>query len=202
LNEQFKKGIVELSELHLIGLVTEGSEMAFEKFFKTYFKSLHAYAFTMLQDEIMAEEIVQQVFYKIWEKKEQFKVHTSVRAFLFKAVYNECLNYLKHQKHKFSHQNYVLYTNRGQVSNENATMRVEFNELETRLHKAMNELPEQCRTIFYMSRFDELKYREIAQQLGLSIKTVEAQMGKALKVLRKKLIDFLPVLLWLILKTR
>jgi RNA polymerase sigma-70 factor (ECF subfamily) len=193
---------VELSELHLINLVSQGSEMAFEKFFKTYFKSLHAYAFTVLQDEIMAEEIVQQVFYKIWEKKEQFRVHSSVKAFLYKAVYNECLNYLKHQQHRLNHQNYVVYTSRNQASNENAALRVELNELETRLHKAINELPEQCRNIFYMSRFDELKYREIADELGISIKTVEAQMGKALKVLRKKLIDFLPILIWLILKTR
>lgn len=193
---------MELSELRLIDLVTEGSEMAFEKFFKTYFKSLHAYAFVMLQDEIMAEEVVQQVFYRIWEKKEQFRVHTSVKAFLYKTVYNECLNYLKHQKHKANHQNYVLYANRSQVSNENAAMRVELNELETQLKKAMNELPEQCRTIFYMSRFDELKYREIATQMGLSIKTIEAQMGKALKVLRKKLADFLPLIIWLIFKMK
>lgn len=193
---------MELSEQHLVGLVTEGSEMAFERFFKTYFKSLHAYAFVMLQDEIMAEEIVQQVFFKIWEKKEQFRVHTSVKAFLYKSVYNECLNYLKRQKHKTDHQDYVLYANRSQVSSESAAFRVELSELETRLNKAMNELPEQCRTIFYMSRFDELKYREIATQLGLSIKTVEAQMGKALKVLRKKLVDFLPVLIWLIFDIR
>ncbi|HTD39113.1 MAG TPA: RNA polymerase sigma-70 factor [Mucilaginibacter sp.] len=193
---------MELSELRLIDLAAEGSEMAFEKFFKTYFKSLHAYALVMLQDEIMAEEIVQQVFYRIWERKEQFRVHTSVKAFLYKAVYNECLNYLKHQKHKANHQNHVWYANRNSISNENAAMRVELSELETRLQKAMNELPEQCRTIFYMSRFDELKYREIANQMGLSIKTVEAQMGKALKALRKKLVDFLPILIWLIFKMK
>jgi len=191
---------VELGELHLIEQVTEGNEMAFERFFKTYFKSLYAYAFTMLHDEIMSEEIVQQVFYKIWEKKEQFSVHTSVKAFLYKAVYNECMNYIKHQKHKADHQNHVVYINPNSVSDENATMRVELSELETQLQKALSELPEQCRTIFYMSRFDELKYREIASQMGLSIKTVEAQMSKALKVLRKKLVDFLPLLLWLLLK--
>jgi RNA polymerase sigma-70 factor, ECF subfamily len=191
---------VELTELHLIEQVAEGSEMAFERFFKTYFKSLYAYAFTMLQDEIMAEEIVQQVFYKIWEKKEQFTVHTSVKAFLYKAVYNGCLNYLEHQKHKAQHQDYVVYINRNRVSDENAAMRVELNELQSRLQTALSELPEQCRTIFYMSRFDELKYREIAERMGLSVKTIEAQMGKALKILRKKLAEFLPLLIWLILK--
>jgi RNA polymerase sigma-70 factor, ECF subfamily len=191
---------VDLAELRLVEQVAEGSEMAFERFFKTYFKSLYAYAFTVLQDEIMAEEMVQQVFYKIWEKKEQFGVHTSVKAFLYKAVYNECLNYLKHQKHKANHQNYVVYVNRNQVSDENTAMRVELSELQSRLQTALSELPEQCRTIFYMSRFDELKYREIAERMGLSVKTIEAQMGKALKILREKLIDFLPLLIWLILK--
>jgi len=191
---------VDLAELRLVEQVAKGSEPAFERFFKTWFKSLYAYAFTMLQDEIMAEEMVQQVFYKIWEKKEQFAVHTSVKAFLYKAVYNECLNYLKHQKHKANHKDHVVYINRNQVSDENAAMRVELNELQSHLQAALSELPEQCRTIFYMSRFDELKYREIAERMGLSIKTVEAQMGKALKILRKKLVDFLPLLIWLILK--
>lgn len=190
---------MDLAELRLVEQVAEGNEIAFERFFKTYFKSLYAYAFTMLEDEIMAEEVVQQVFYKIWEKKEQFGIYTSVKAFLYKAVYNECLNYLKHQKHITDHQNHVVYVNRNRASDDNAAMRVELNELQSHLQTAMSELPEQCRTIFYMSRFDELKYREIAERMGLSIKTIEAQMGKALKILREKLIDFLPLLIWLIL---
>ncbi len=191
---------MDLAERRLVEQVAEGGEPAFERFFKTYFKSLYAYAFTMLRDEIMAEEIVQQVFYKIWEKKEQFRVNTSAKAYLYKAVYNECLNYLEHQKHKAKHQNYVVYIDRNRVSDESPAMRVELNELQSRLQAALSELPEQCRTIFYMSRFDELKYREIAERMGLSIKTVEAQMGKALKILREKLADFLPLLIWLILK--
>lgn len=191
---------MDLAELRLVEQVAEGSEMAFERFFRTYFKSLYAYAFTMLQDEIMAEEIVQQVFYKIWEKKEQFSIHTSVKAFLYKAVYNECLNYLKHQKHRDEHHDYLVHINRNRVSDDNAAMRVELNELQSGLQTALSELPEQCRTIFYMSRFDGLKYREIAERMGLSIKTIEAQMGKALKVLREKLVDFLPLFIWLILK--
>ena len=67
-------------------------------------------------------------------------------------------------------------------------------ELEQQINKALNELPEQCRTIFQMSRFEELKYQEIADRLGLSIKTIENQMGKALKILRVKLVDYLPIL--------
>ena len=80
----------------------------------------------------------------------------------------------------------------------NAAEKLRLKELEQRLEKALNELPEQCRTIFQMSRFEELKYAEIAGRLGLSVKTVENQMGKALKLLRTKLADFLPALLMLL----
>ena len=82
---------------------------------------------------------------------------------------------------------------------EQASKKLELRELEDRISEAIKELPQQCRTIFQMSRFEELKYKEIADQLGLSIKTVENQMGKALKIMRTKLADFLPlILLWLI----
>jgi RNA polymerase sigma-70 factor (ECF subfamily) len=155
-----------------------------------------------LQDEVMAEEMVQQVFYTIWDKKEQFRVHTSVRAFLYRWVHNECLNYLKHEKHRVNYRNHLLNANKYQISGDQAGMRLELNELEAALQQAIKSLPEQCRNIFCLNRFGGLKYREIAAQLGLSVKTVEAQMGKALKVLRKKLIDFLPVLLLLLFKIK
>ena len=87
----------------------------------------------------------------------------------------------------------MVYLNRNRVSDDNATMRVELNELQSHLKTALSELPEQCRTIFQMSRFDELKYREIADKLDISVKTVENQMGKALKLLRIKLVEFLPL---------
>src|SRR5205085_8962102 len=78
---------------------------------------------------------------------------------------------------------------------DKASKKIQLKELEEKLHKALNDLPEQCRTIFQMSRFEELRYREIAEQLNISIKTVENQMGKALKILRTKLVDFLPLLI-------
>jgi len=190
---------VELSELHLVNLVSEGDEPAFERLFKSYFKSLHAYAMVIVRDDILAEEAVQQVFFRIWEKKEQLKVHTSVKAFLYRAVYNECINYLNRRKHRSAYEDHMLKTGAGE-SYESALMRIERTELETQLQKAMDGLPPQCRNIFYMSRFGELKYREIAAELGLSVKTVEVQMGKALKILRAKLVDFLPLLLWLLTK--
>ena len=189
---------MEQNEEGLIAEVITGSEMAFESFFKTYYESLCAYAYILLHDRDMAEEMVQQVFYKLWEKKEQLNIHTSVKAFLYRSVYNECLNHLKHDKHKLAHQNHSLHV-AAYAYQEQTDDKVKLSELQARLKDAIQDLPEQCRNIFYMNRMEELKYREIAEQLGLSIKTVEAQLSKALRILRTKLADLLPVIIGLLL---
>lgn len=160
----------------------------FEHLFKAHYKELHAYAGVMLRDMDMAEEIVQGMFLRFWEKRELLNVQTSIKAYLYKCVYNDSMNYLKHQKVKTKYHDFAAYTMNNEY--EPASSRVELSELEIKLQEALNELPEACRTIFQMSRFEELKYREIAEQLDLSIKTVENQMGKALKILRLKLVDF------------
>lgn len=169
------------------------SETEFEQVFKSHFKALHAYACTILQEEAMAEEIVQQVFFKLWEKKDQVNIQQSLNAYLYRSVYNECLNYLKHKKVKKAHQSHTLYTSG--TTSDNVSRKVIARELEEKIADALNQLPEQCRTIFQMSRFEELKYREIADKLNLSVKTVENQMGKALKIMRMQLVEYLPVLL-------
>jgi len=177
-------------------LLSQRDETAFEQVFKTHFKRLHAYAFTILRDEVEAEEMVQQVFFKLWERNvrkdsfgETVSLSGSVSAYLYRAVHNESLNYIKHQRVRSNHQLHVAYSMKNEV--EHPAKKVMAGELEKKIHTALNELPEQCRTIFQMSRFDELKYREIADKLGISVKTVENQMGKALKLLREKLVDFL-----------
>ncbi|HEX6169784.1 MAG TPA: RNA polymerase sigma-70 factor [Chitinophagaceae bacterium] len=180
---------MELENGSIGTLLAQKDETAFEQVFKTHFKRLHAYAFTILRDEAEAEEIVQQVFFKLWERNENLSLTGSVSAYLYRAVHNESLNYLKHQKVRSNHQLHVAYSMKNEV--EHPAKKVMAGELEKKIHTALNELPEQCRTIFQMSRFDELKYREIADKLGISVKTVENQMGKALKLLREKLVDFL-----------
>ncbi len=180
--------VVERSEFtnaELIGLLIEGDEIAFEQVFKSYFKALHAYALTIVKDQETAEEIVQALFLRLWEKKENLDPQTNLKAYLYRSVYNDSLNYLKHQKVKLKYQNHVVY----QMKNEtdNAANRVQLSELENQLQRALTQLPEQCRTIFQLSRFEELKYQEIADRLNLSIKTVENQMGKALRQLKQYL---------------
>ncbi|OYW18032.1 MAG: hypothetical protein B7Z54_06925 [Sphingobacteriales bacterium 12-47-4] len=150
-----------------------------------------------MKDNDQAEEMVQQVFFNLWDRSENLNLTGSVQAYLYKAVYHECLNYIKHQKVRSDHQLRVAYSLKNQ--SDNAAKKVLTKELEVRLRSALNELPEQCRTIFQMSRFEELKYKEIADRLNISIKTVENQMGKALKILRTNLADCLTIFLILIL---
>ena len=188
---------MELENESIGTLLAQRDEAAFEQMFKTHFKRLHAYAFTILRDEIQAEEMVQQVFFKLWERNENLSLSGSVTAYLYRAVHNESLNYIKHQKVRSNHQLNVAYSMKNEV--EHPAKKIMSGELEKKIHSALNELPEQCRTIFQMSRFEELRYREIADRLGISVKTVENQMGKALKLLRLKLLDFLPLTMLLFL---
>ncbi|PPL01261.1 RNA polymerase sigma-70 factor [Parapedobacter indicus] len=172
-------------------LVHTDHEVIFEEAFKSNFKALHAYSYTMLQDEGMAEEIVQTVFLKLWESRDRMTIHTSLRAYLYKSVYNESLNYLKHKKVQRRYMEEAMVAHKQQQTEETEAD----NELQRQLQRALRQLPEKCRTVFQLSRFEELKYQEIAERLGISLKTVEAHMGKALKLLRIQLADFLPLLL-------
>ena len=169
----------------------------FERSFKEHFKNLHAYAVSILKDEDDAEEMVQNVFYKLWEKKERIEGLQSVAAYLYRAVHNECMNFVKHEKVKKGYHAHAVHVGSISQQEQDSANR---KELESKVRAALQELPEQCRTIFQLSRFEELKYREIADKLGLSVKTVENQMGKALKIMRTKLADYISVV-WLLLIT-
>ncbi len=189
---QMEQNIANTQPLH------QHTEIAFEQVFKEHYKRLHGYAFTLLKDEDEAEEVVQNMFVKLWERKEQLHTLQSIPAYLYRSVYNDCMNVMKHEKVKARHQQFVKGTNTEAEGGHNAAA---LRELEQKLGSALAELPEQCRTIFQMSRFEELKYREIADKLGLSVKTIENQMGKALKLMRQKLADYLPLVAWVLFIT-
>ncbi|WP_163377931.1 RNA polymerase sigma-70 factor [Cyclobacterium sp. SYSU L10401] len=172
-------------------------EVVFEAQFKNYFGPLHAYAQALLKDGEAANEIVQTVFLKLWEKREDLKISISLKAYLYKCVYYDCLNYIKHEKVKKKH----FELNRYEMANTksvDASFSVEDQEMQSKLNHALDHLPEKCRRVFLLSRMEELKYKEIALRLGLSVKTVEAHMGKALKMLRIELAEFLPlfIMMW------
>ena len=170
-------------------------DQVFEQLFKTHFRGLHTYACTILRDSHLAEEIVQIVFVKLYERSDRIYIETSLEAYLYRSVYYESLNHRKHEKIKARYRSFAA---RHVDQTSTIELGSNYRELEIRLQKALEELPEQCRTIFQLSRFEGLKYREIAHRLGLSVKTVENQMGKALRILRGKLMAFLSVILILL----
>lgn len=184
---------MEVDDAFLIDRLQKRDEKAFEQVFKKNFKNLHAYAFTLLNDGMAAEEMVQNVFFKLWERHNRITISGTVEAYLYKSVYNESLNYLKHLKVRAEHRLYVSHKKEADGGYHSKTLQAK--ELQQRISEAMNELPEQCRTVFQLSRFEELRYKEIASRLGISVKTVENHMGKALKMLRAKLADFLILVL-------
>lgn len=169
----------------------EGDIKSFESIFNAYYKALVGYANTMLNDIDEAEDRVQQVYIMLWEKRTVIEIHTSLRAFLYKAVHNACLNKIKQQKVRSEYAKVIQLNNNSDYQYE----KLEEKELQKKIEYAIDLLPEQCSKIFKMSRFEQLKYQEIADQLGLSIKTIENQMGKALKILREQLKEYLPLLI-------
>ncbi|RYY93877.1 MAG: RNA polymerase sigma-70 factor [Chitinophagaceae bacterium] len=187
------------NEHRLIALLGQKDAATFEEVFKAHYRPLHAYACQLLKDSDLAEEAVQNVFFRLWDRSGSLNISGPVAAYLYRAVHNEALNQLKHQSVRTRHGLQVSHLAAGAAS-EPASARVQQKELAARLQEALIELPEQCRTIFQMSRFEELRYREIAERLGLSVKTVENQMGKALRILRSRLADLLGILLFILLK--
>jgi RNA polymerase sigma-70 factor (ECF subfamily) len=165
----------------------------FEQFFQEYYIPVLHYCGTIVKDMDDANDIVQQVFVSMWQKSEEINIHTSARAYLYKMVYNASLDFLKHEKIKLRHRKEAPEINNVTAFSDKAAE----NELEEKIELAIAELPERCGKIFRMSRLKNLKYREIATVLNISEKTVENQMGKALKILREALKDYLPILLLL-----
>ena len=138
-----------------------------------------------------AEEAVQGIFVKLWSEREKIKITTSLKTYLQKSVQNKCLDILKHKKIV---QDYADKTanNPGSQSGNNEDL-ILYTELKEKIEYSINNLPENCREIFKMSRYGGLKYTEIAQKLDISVKTVEAQIGKALKKLRDDLKEYMMI---------
>ena len=187
---------MNLPEQLQIEALSEGDITVFEMLFRTYYQPLCNYAYTFLQDKEDAEEIVQSTFLMVWEKRDTLSIRTSVKPYLYAMVRNACLNVLKHQKIKQRYAGEEIAL--ADRAHDSVSQSVATNELEQKIRLAMDALPEQCRLVFKLSRFEELKYAEIAEQLNISIKTVENHMGKALRIMREQLRDFLPLMVILL----
>jgi RNA polymerase sigma-70 factor (ECF subfamily) len=169
----------------IIERMQQGDERALELLFKTYYAQLCRFARNMLKDSTQAEDMVQDVFMKVWDKRGQINITTSLKAYLFMAVRNHCLNALKVNERKFWMDESMEDDTR--LSDDDMINELSAKSLSERINVAIDKLPAKCRQTFQLSRFEELSYKEIAETMNVSVKTVENQMGKALSFLRTTL---------------
>lgn len=165
---------------------------SFEALFRHYFPALMAFSLKFLSNEDDAREVVHMVFINLWEKRDSLDTSTSLKSYLFTSVHNRSMNMIRDRK-KFSNEEIPESDTGIDVQSQMETM-----ELEEKINAVIASLPEKCREVFELSRFEGLKYGEIAEKLNISIKTVENQMSKALKILRENLAKYLSLLVWIL----
>jgi RNA polymerase sigma-70 factor (ECF subfamily) len=165
-----------------------GDIKAFEVLFRTFYGELCNYAYQYFRDKDTAEEIVQDLFYKLWEKKEMLIIRSSVRSYLYKSVYNNAMMLIREKKVRKTTN--TLPENSEMPPGYMPDQQLETIELDRVVESTLSAMPKKVRRIFEMSRFEGLKYKEIADKLLISIKTVEANMGKALKLFRENLKEY------------
>ena len=179
--------ISKLPEQEIIKAIREGDADVFRQVFDTCYDGLCRYAFTFLRNMDEAEDTVQFMFMKLWERKETLTIKASVASYLYGAVYHRCINQLEHKAIIRNHEQNKQREEAGEVQPDTVFPE----ELEATIRRAVDGLPPQCRTIFVMSRYEELPHAAIAARLGLSVHTVQNQICKALRILREELKDLL-----------
>jgi RNA polymerase sigma-70 factor, ECF subfamily len=161
----------------------------FELLFKGEYKGLCFFAMKYVKDIETSREIVQDAFVSLWEKKDTIDLSKQVRSYLSTSVRNKCLNWLRNNR-KFNNTLLDVEDLPHEIRFDPPD-RMVMTELSERIETSLDELPEKCREVFRLSRSENLKYNQIAEQLGISVKTVEAQMSKALQHMRTRLAEYL-----------
>ncbi|MFY9150371.1 MAG: RNA polymerase sigma-70 factor [Prolixibacteraceae bacterium] len=165
-----------------------GSQVCFDYFFEKYYQGLCVYAFKILKSNSEAEDLVQDFFVRLLEKRKTIQITDSVKSYFLRSVHNRCLDYLAHQKVVASHESYRLRMMSEEDFQEYPLLDV---ELKQKIETAIRNLPDSIRETFMLNRFDGLSYHEIASRENVSVKTVEYRISKALGILRLELGDYL-----------
>ncbi len=171
----------------IVNRLINKDKRAFELVFNEYYNIMVLYASRFMDTREEAEEITQEVFVKFWEKCDTLSEDSSIKSYLYRSVHNSCLNTIKHEKVKDGYRQHVIQMMESSYQNEFNNEDPE--NVRNRINAEIEKLPPRCCEIFKLSRFEGLKYQEIADHLEISVKTVEVQMGKALKTLRENLQD-------------
>ena len=171
--------------------MSEKFEVTYRKLFRTYYGNLLFYANRIVGEE-EAADVVQDVFVELWHKKDTIEIGEQIQAFLYRAVYTRALNVLKHREVKDNYEALVQEIHEKRVDfyrpdNNDVIKRMENTELRKEIAEAINELPDKCKVVFKLSYLHDMKNKAIAEALGISQRTVESHMYKALRLLRSRL---------------
>ncbi len=159
--------------------------LIFENIYREFYIDLCRYCFLFIRSEKTAEDIVQEQFIYLWEKRDEISIHTSVKSYLFKAVRNKSINYLKSKYANIHFEDTTVIFDIAEFSTP--SHKYETQELEKIIYKALKSLPDRCYHIFSLSRYSPLSNRQIAEKLSISEKTVENQITIALKIIKSYL---------------
>jgi RNA polymerase sigma-70 factor (ECF subfamily) len=178
-----------MDDRELLVRLRRGDDAAYEAIFRQWYAPLVATTAALLREREPAEEVVQDVMLELWRRRESLTLEQSLRAYLFQASRNRALNYLRRLRVETRGEATIAAA---MSTPDQADSQVREEELRVAIQSAIAGLPDRCREVFELSRIHGLKYAEIATTLGISVKTVEAQMGKALRVMREKLAVWMP----------
>ncbi len=170
----------------LFDQLRRGDQNALKQLFALYYEQITGRLYKMVPDLQLAEDMVQEVFINLWQKREQIRINTSVQSYLMVSARNRLFNHLRANKHILEE---IREFHVADSTKDDAQKEMEQSEIQRQVHRAIDRLPIKSRTVFVMSRFEEMSYKEIALSLGVSVKVVEYHMSKALKELKQSLLN-------------
>lgn len=188
----------DIKPSEIVPLLQKGDRTAFETIYRLYSNNLYIIAHSYTGDQYIAEDLVQEVFVRLWDQRKNLNIQSTLNGYLFMMIKNKCLDHLRKPRKTLSLEESEMLLeeriNYYALQDEAASQMIE-TELEKSIHDAIELLPEACKAVFLKTRMEGLKYREAADELNISVKTVESHMTKALKHMRVYLKEFLSVLL-------
>lgn len=179
---------MEQDEADLLHRLAQGDQRALQQLFDQHYVALCRVALRLVHRPEVAEEIVQDVFVYLWEKRGDWQINTSAGAYLARAVRNRCLNHLKSRASRYDWSEDIQDDQHPTDAAPDDALRV--TELTAALEHILPQLPERCQLVFSLIRYEERSYQEVADQLGVSVKAIEYHMGKALRLIRQHLVRY------------
>jgi len=180
-------------EKELLSNLIEGDRSAFSIVFSAYYKDLVMFAASFTNDQDSAEEIAKDTFVKLWEDHKTIKIEISLKSYLLKIVRNKCIDWYRHEKIKHNHTDFILGNSPCYIyDTDNYIL---YSELQEQLEAALDKLPAEISEAFRMNRNKGLKYQEIADLAGVSVRTIEVRIGKALHMLRSHLKEYFSLII-------